>query len=100
MDFGAKAGDKSDRDLKQQSRPCDLSRSLSLEVILNLKSPSCKRFLLMPLHPTYMHLRIELLGGGGGGVGPRHVVVGGHVAVAVGCVPAVGAGGPGQGGPK
>lgn len=47
-----------------------------------------------------MHLRIELLGGGGWGVGPRHVVVGGHVTVTVGGVPAVGAGGPGQGGPK
>lgn len=53
-----------------------------------------------PLHPTYMHLRIELLGRGGGRVGPGHVVVGGHVAVTVGCVPAVGAGGPGQGGPE
>lgn len=45
-----------------------------------------------------MHLRIELLGGGGGGVGPRHIVVGGHITVTVSCVPAVGAGGPGQGG--
>lgn len=54
----------------------------------------------MPLHPTYMHLHIELLGRGGGGVGPRHIVVSGQVLVTVGCVPAVGAGGPGQGGPK
>lgn len=53
-----------------------------------------------PLHPTYMHLRIELLGGGGGGVGPRHIVVGRHVKVTVDSVPAVGAGAPGQGGPK
>lgn len=51
-----------------------------------------------PPRPTYMHLRIELLGGGGGGVGPGHVGVGGHVAVAVGRVPAVAAGAPGQGG--
>lgn len=47
-----------------------------------------------------MHLRIELLGWRRGRVCPRHVVVGGHVAVAVGRVPAVAAGGPGQGGPK
>lgn len=44
-----------------------------------------------------MHLRIEFLGGGCGGVGPRHVVVGGHVAVTVGCVPSVVAGAPRQG---
>lgn len=53
-----------------------------------------------PLPTTYMHLRIELLGRGGGRVGPRHIVVAGHVTVTVGCVPAVGAGGPGQGGSK
>lgn len=47
-----------------------------------------------------MHLRIELLGGGGGGVGPRHIMVGGHVAVTVGGVPSVAAGAPGQGGLK
>lgn len=47
-----------------------------------------------------MHLRIELLGGGRGGVGPCHIVVGRHVAVAVGCVPAVGAGRPRQNWPK
>lgn len=47
-----------------------------------------------------MHLRIELLGGGGGGVGPRHVVVGVQVLVTVDRVPAVGAGGPGQSGLK
>ena len=47
-----------------------------------------------------MHLRIELLGGGGGRVGPGDVVVGRHVTVTVGGVPAVGAGRPGQGGSK
>ena len=52
------------------------------------------------LHPTYMHLRIELLGWGRGRVGPGHVDVGGHVVVAVDRVPAVGAGGPGQSGLK
>lgn len=53
-----------------------------------------------PPHPTYMHLRIELLGGRRGRVGPSDVLVGGQVAVAVDRVPAVGAGGPRQGGPK
>lgn len=53
-----------------------------------------------PLHLTYMHLRIELLGRGCGRVGPSQVAVGGHVLDAVVCVPAVGAGGPGQGGLK
>lgn len=47
-----------------------------------------------------MHLRIELLGRGGGGVGPRHIMVSGHVTVTVAGVPAVAAGGPGQGGLK
>lgn len=50
------------------------------------------------LHMTYMYLRIEFLRWGGGGVGPGHVVVRGHVLVAVSGVPAVGAGAPGQGG--
>lgn len=49
---------------------------------------------------TYMHLHIEFLRGRGGGVGPRHVAVRGHVLVAVRGVPAVGAGAPGQGGLK
>lgn len=84
--------------LKNQNQPCDASLEVilppSLDVSLLCSSPPT------PLHPTYMHLRIELLGGGGGGVGPRHVVVGRHVTVAVGRVPAVGACGPGQGGPK
>jgi len=71
--------------LKHQNRPCNRS--------LGSRPP----FLYTP---TYMHLRIELLGGGGGGVGPRHVVVGGHVEVAVDRVPAVAAGGPGQRGSK
>lgn len=62
--------------------------------------PSLDVSLLTPLHPTYMHLRIELLGGGGGGVGPRHVAVCGQVLVTVGSVPVVDAGGPGQGGLK
>lgn len=43
-----------------------------------------------------VHSRVELLGWGGGGVGPGHVVVGGHVAVAVSRVPVVVAGAPGQ----
>lgn len=47
-----------------------------------------------------MHLHIEFLRGRGGGVGPRHVVVCGHVLVAIRRVPAVGAGTPGQGGLK
>lgn len=52
------------------------------------------------LQRTYMHLHIEFLRGRGGGVGPRHVVVCGHVLVAIRGVPAVGAGTPGQGGLK
>lgn len=51
-------------------------------------------------HPTYTHLHIELLGRRGGGVGPRHVGICGHVAVTVGSVPLVGTGGPGQSGPE
>lgn len=47
-----------------------------------------------------MHLRIELLRGGGGGVGPGYIVVSGHIAVTVGGVPLVVAGAPGQGGLK
>lgn len=47
-----------------------------------------------------MHLHIEFLRRRGGGVGPRHVVVRGHVLVAICSVPAVGAGTPGQGGLK
>lgn len=45
-----------------------------------------------------MHLRIELLGGRDGRVGPGDVEVGGQVVGAVGRVPGVVAGGPGQGG--
>lgn len=66
----------------------------------HLTPPSCVRLPPTPLHLTYMHLRIELLGRRRGGVGPRHVVVGGHVAITVGRVPRVVAGGPGQGGPQ
>ena len=47
-----------------------------------------------------MHLRIELLCGGGGGVGPADVAVCVGVDFAVGGVPAVGAAGPRQGGPE
>lgn len=84
--------------LKHQNQPC----SRSVKVIL---PPSLDFSLLCsapptPLHLTYMHLRIELLGGGGRGVGPRHIAVGVHVAVAAVCVPLVVAGGPGQGGPE
>lgn len=52
------------------------------------------------LQVTYVHLHIELLCRRGGGVGPGHVVVRGHVVVAVSSVPAVGAGTPGQRGLK
>lgn len=41
-------------------------------------------------------LHVELLGRRGRRVGPGHVVVSGHVMVAVGRVPAVGAAAPGQ----
>lgn len=48
--------------------------------------------------PSTRHgtLHVELLGGRGRRVGPGHVVVSGHVMVAVGRVPAVGAAAPGQ----
>jgi len=76
------------------NRSLEVVLPLSLDVSLLRNSPPTH------LHPTYMYLRIELLCRGGGGVGPGHIVVSGHVEVAVGCVPAVGAGGPRQGGPK
>lgn len=53
-----------------------------------------------PLRVTSVHLHVEFLGRRGGGVGPGHVVVRGHVLVAVSSVPAVGAGTPGQRGLK
>lgn len=45
---------------------------------------------------TYMHLHIELLSGRDGVFGPGDIQVGGQVAGAVGSVPPVVAGGPGQ----
>lgn len=84
--------------LKHQNQPFNHSLEVLLPPSLDVSLLCCSP--PTPLHPTYMHLRIELLGGGGGGVRPRHVVVAGHVKVAVGCVPAVGAGGPRQGGTK
>lgn len=49
---------------------------------------------------TYMHLHIELLSGRDGVFGPGYIQVGGQVAGAVGSVPPVVAGGPGQCGAK
>ncbi len=84
--------------LKHQNQPCNRSLEVILPPSLDVSLLCCS--IPTPLHPTYMHLRIELLGWGGGGVGPRHIAVSGHVEVAVGCVPAVAACGPGQGGLK
>lgn len=84
--------------LKHQNQPCNRSLEVilpaSLDISVLCSSPPT------PLYLTYMHLRIELLGRGGGGVGPRDIVVGGHVAVTGAGVPAVGAGAPRQGGLK
>lgn len=84
--------------LKHQNHPRNHSLEVDLPPSLDV-SLLCSA-LSTPLRPTYMHLRIELLGGGGGRVGPRHIMVTGHVAVTVGCVPGVCTGGPGQSGPK
>lgn len=52
------------------------------------------------LQTTSVHLHVEFLRRRGGGVGPGHVAVRGHVVVTVRSVPAVGAGTPGQRGLK